>query len=388
MLSMLIKKTYQHCYKIIFCSFLFLPQFVMAGDFFQSANSVMNNTLAMTMLFIMVILLLLIFVLSNVVRSAMDIYREKRKNSIAEKVSIIVFFFLCYSGEVAAQPVTVPADTIGGLSTTVFFIMAAVIFVELMVIFALLFQIRTLLGIKNKWIELIPQPSQEGSKKKSSVTWWERLNRLRPVDQEANIDLGHNYDGIRELDNRLPPWWLYGFYLTIIFAVVYLWRMHVTHTAPTSDVEYTIAMQEAEEQRQAFLKKTASNIDENSVKYMTAANDLEAGSKSFQMQCVACHGKSGEGGVGPNLTDPYWLHGGGIKEIFRSIKYGIPEKGMKKWSEDFSPSQIAQLASYVKSLQGTNPPNGKEKQGELYTEDNETTPDEATLNDSTKIGSR
>ena len=103
---------------------------------------------------------------------------------------------------------------------------------------------------------------------------------------------------------------------------------------------------------------------------MTAANDLEAGSKSFQMQCVACHGKSGEGGVGPNLTDPYWLHGGGIKEIFRSIKYGIPEKGMKKWSEDFSPAQIAQLASYVKSLQGTNPPNGKEKQGELYTEDN------------------
>ena len=92
--------------------------------------------------------------------------------------------------------------------------------------------------------------------------------------------------------------------------------------------------------------------------------------------CIACHGKDGEGTIGPNLVDDYWLHKGGIKDIFKTIKYGYPEKGMKSWQQDLPAKSINEVASYIKSLRGTNPPNAKEKQGDLYTEEN--------LNDSTK----
>jgi cytochrome c oxidase cbb3-type subunit 3 len=189
------------------------------------------------------------------------------------------------------------------------------------------------------------------------------------MEQEANIDLGHNYDGIRELDNRLPPWWLYGFYVTIIIGAIYLWRYHVSETAPLSKQEFEIAMKKADEEKAAYLAKAANNVDENTVALMKEPAALDAGKTAFVQMCAACHGKAGEGGVGPNLTDDYWIHGGSIKDVFKTIKYGWPEKGMKAWQEDFSPVQIAQIASYIKSLHGTNPPNGKEKQGELYKED-------------------
>jgi cytochrome c oxidase cbb3-type subunit 3 len=388
MLSSIRKRISRYTIRVIlFCLFVLPAQLIFAQDLAKSARSVLDNTLVMTMLFIIVILLLLIFILSNVVRSSMDIYRQKQKDNSSIKTTIITVLFLLGGSQLMAQADPVKEEVIGGVSKSTFYIMAAVIGVELLVIFALLFQTRSLLGIKNKWVDWVPQPGQE-TERKASINWWEKFNRFRPVEQEANIDLGHNYDGIRELDNRLPPWWLYGFYLTILFAGVYLWRMHVVHTAPTSDIEYANAVKVAEEQRQAYLKKSANNIDESSVKFLSAAADLDAGNKAFQTQCVACHGKAGEGGVGPNLTDDYWLHGGGVKEIFKTIKYGVPEKGMKKWSEDFSPMQIAQLTSYVKSLHGTNPPNGKEKQGELYTEEGTSSPAASAVGDTTKIGSK
>ena len=93
--------------------------------------------------------------------------------------------------------------------------------------------------------------------------------------------------------------------------------------------------------------------------------------------CAACHGSAGEGGVGPNLIDDYWVHSGGIKEIFKTIKYGWPEKGMKSWQQDLGAKQIHEVACFIKSLHGSNPPNQKDKQGEFYKE--------KTVNDSTKV---
>ena len=122
-------------------------------------------------------------------------------------------------------------------------------------------------------------------------------------------------------------------------------------------------------EKEEYLKTAASKVDENSVTYMTEAADLAKVKKIFGLSCAPCHGADAQGVVGPNLTDDYWLHQGGLKDIFKVIKYGVPEKGMKSWKDDFSPVQIAQLSSYIKSLHGSKPANAKEPQGELYKDD-------------------
>ena len=200
---------------------------------------------------------------------------------------------------------------------------------------------------------------------------WNKMNRFKPIAEEASIDSGHNYDGIRELDNVTPPWFITGFILSIIFAGVYLYRYHVGNSAPLQIEEYEIEMAQAEKDKAAYLATQANQVDESSVKMLSGA-DIDAGHALFTQSCVACHGQSGgsmPGGVGPNLTDDYWLHGGSIKDIFKTIKYGWPEKGMISWQNTFSPIQMAQIASYIKSLKGTNPPGAKSPQGELFKDD-------------------
>ncbi len=189
---------------------------------------------------------------------------------------------------------------------------------------------------------------------------------LVPVEKEADIDLGHDYDGIRELDNRLPPWWLWLFYFTIAFAIGYIYIYHVSGIGMNQKEEYEYAMKKGEEQKIAYLASQKSAVDENTVTALEDETALESGKKVYQTNCVACHGAQGEGGVGPNLTDEYWLHGGGIKNVFKTIKYGVPEKGMISWQSQLQPETIQKVASFILTLQGTNPPNGKAPQGEIW----------------------
>ncbi|KIC95388.1 hypothetical protein OI18_06915 [Flavihumibacter solisilvae] len=266
-----------------------------------------------------------------------------------------------------ASPVTEVASAAtnyGGLEKMVFFSLVGVIAVELVTIFYFIYNLRLL--IQKEKVSTAADASPETTKI-PRVSLWSKLNNFKPAEQEADITLHHEYDGIRELDNRLPPWWLYGFYLCIVFAAIYLWRYHVSHSAPSSKEEYEIAVTKAAADKEAYLAKTASKVDENSV-VMLDAGGIAAGQAAFLTNCAACHGRQGEGGVGPNLTDEYWLHGGKINDVFKTIKYGVPEKGMRAWNEDMSPVQLAQLSSYIKSLAGTKPPNAKEQQGELYKE--------------------
>ena len=254
------------------------------------------------------------------------------------------------------------APMVNGVSDTAFYMICGVILLEILVLLTLLYNVRLVLSVHMKG-KVVAEPAAKPAAPR--ISWWEKVNRFKPAEQEMDLDLGHDYDGIRELDNRLPPWWLYGFYGCILFACVYLWRFHVAHTAPLSEEEYTISVHNAELQKAAYLKNAANLVDETTVKQLTGNADLAAGQHVFETTCFACHGKAGEGGVGPNLTDEYWLHGGSIQEIFKSIKYGWPDKGMKSWKDDYSPSQIAQIASYVSSLQGTHPANAKAPQGVL-----------------------
>lgn len=197
--------------------------------------------------------------------------------------------------------------------------------------------------------------------------FWIKFNAAVPKSKEKDILMDHSYDGIRELDNDLPPWWKYGFYLSIVLGVIYLFYYHGGNNShPVSVSEYMVAVEEAEEQKKAYLARMESLIDESNVSILMDKGDLASGEKIYMDNCRTCHGAAGEGGIGPNLTDKYWLHGGSMVDIFKTIKYGVPEKGMLSWQEKLTPKQIQQTASFITTLVGTNPPNGKEPQGEEY----------------------
>ena len=196
--------------------------------------------------------------------------------------------------------------------------------------------------------------------------FWNRFNDSVPVSQEDTVMTDHSYDGIRELDNRLPPWWLWGFYISIFFGVVYLLNYHVFEASPLQEEAYEMEMKKAEEEVQAYLASLDNLIDENSVTLTTEEVDLLAGQEIFISKCAACHGQNGEGGVGPNLTDKYWIHGGDIQSIFKTVKYGVPSKGMISWEAQLIPKEMQQVSSYIYTFEDTNPANQKEPQGELF----------------------
>ncbi|HET8828106.1 MAG TPA: cbb3-type cytochrome c oxidase N-terminal domain-containing protein [Pelobium sp.] len=195
-------------------------------------------------------------------------------------------------------------------------------------------------------------------------TIWQKLLSLRPLSEEKELLIMHDYDNIQELDNPIPAWFNWLFYGSVVFAFVYILNYHVFNLGKLQDEEYAIEMKQAEVAKEAYLAKSGNAVDENSVKLDKSVAVLDAGKAVFAQNCVACHGQNAEGIVGPNLTDEYWLHGGSVKDVFKVIKYGVPEKGMIAWEKQLSPKQISDVANYIESLKGTNPANPKAPQGE------------------------
>lgn len=197
----------------------------------------------------------------------------------------------------------------------------------------------------------------------NKVSWWQKILSLKPLSEEKDMLIEHSYDGIRELDNPIPGWFNFLFYGSIIFGIVYFLNYHVFKTGMLQDEEYVVEMREAEEAKKIFLSQSANMVDESTVTLDLSAGVLSEGQAIYTQNCTPCHGAGGEGTVGPNLTDNYWLHGGSIKDVFKVIKYGVPDKGMISWEKQLTPKQIAEVANYVKSLKGTNPANPKAPQG-------------------------
>lgn len=207
---------------------------------------------------------------------------------------------------------------------------------------------------------------------------YKRWTNVVPVEREGEIMFHHDFDGIHELDNKLPPWWVALFYITIAFAVVYMTYYHFTDMGASSTERYEAEVKAAQEAIKANLAKQANLVDENSVTETTDATALSIGKNIYNSNCVACHGANGEGGVGPNLTDKYWIHGGNIKDLFKTIKYGVPAKGMISWQSQLRPIDMQNVASYILTLQGTNPANAKEPQGTLYEPGQQAAPADST----------
>ena len=184
------------------------------------------------------------------------------------------------------------------------------------------------------------------------------------VDDVTKIKFfgGHEYDGIKELDNPLPPWLKYLFYVTIIFSISYLILLFVFKD------DSIIQVKEYRKEVMAARAKTEVAVKEEAVKTaaapMTEEQILAAGKAIYDKTCLVCHGKFGEGLVGPNFTDEYWIHGGKPEDLLKVINEGVLEKGMISYQSQLNKTQINNVIGYILSLQGSNPPNPKAPQGE------------------------
>ncbi|MBZ0111808.1 MAG: c-type cytochrome [Thermoanaerobaculia bacterium] len=182
----------------------------------------------------------------------------------------------------------------------------------------------------------------------------------KPRTEEEALLLDHEYDGIRELDNQLPGWWLWLFYLTILFSIVYLVWYHVLDRGLSTQDQYELEVARA---HAAGLGIHYESWGED-VELQTDASSLERGREVFINQCAVCHGQLGEGLIGPNFTDDYFLHGAGFVDSIRTIEEGVPEKGMISWKSQLSREDVRSVASFIYTLRGSNPPNPKAPQGE------------------------
>ena len=207
------------------------------------------------------------------------------------------------------------------------------------------------------------------------MTWFNTLYSKslgqKPIQEEHEIILDHNYDGIKELDNDLPPWWKYGFYASIVFAALYLVNYHILDGDNQIDeLEAEIAQAKIDIEE---YKKTAKDlVDFNTVTVLTEASDINAGKAIFETNCVACHKADGGGGIGPNLTDKHWILGGGIKNVFKTISEGGRDgKGMIAWKQSLKPAEMAQVASYLLRFQDTTPAEPKAPEGDIWVDENE-----------------
>ena len=204
--------------------------------------------------------------------------------------------------------------------------------------------------------------------------WYQNLLKIFtstvPIEREGELLLEHDYDGIKELDNNLPPWWVYLFYGCIIFAVVYLVRFEIMG-ADDQETEFKKEMAQAQIDIAEYKKTAPDLMDENTVTLLTAAGDLAAGKAIFTANCVACHRADGGGQIGPNLTDDQWILGGGIKNVFHTLVNGGRDgKGMISWKGTLKPKEMQEVASYVLSLKGSNPKDPKAPEGEIWVDEN------------------
>lgn len=315
--------------------------------------SISTNTMLLVVIFI---LLAVILLLANIVSNALDVFRNKKSKTITT-VALLILTTLSAN----AQEATTTSTGLASMVNTMTLVLSIVIAIELAMIVYLVKQIRFLTGIEDLEVE---------EKKQGKFrSLWDKINSFKTAEEEEKLDIGHSYDGIRELDNVAPPWFTIGFAATILFAFVYMYRYHVSHSAPLQIEEFEIEMKKAQAEKEARDKLNPPKVvDENNIKMLSAA-EIEKGKTAFVKNCATCHANDGGGGAGPNLTDDYWLHGGSMNNIFASIKHGYPEKGMPGWIDILGAEQVDQLTSYIKSLKGSSPAAPKEKQGELYNED-------------------
>lgn len=204
--------------------------------------------------------------------------------------------------------------------------------------------------------------------------WYKKLvaTFVRPestIVSEDQLLLEHDYDGIKELDNNLPPWWVYLFYASIVFGVVYMVRFEILG-ADDQEMELAKEIAQAKIEVAEYMKTAPDMMDEKTVTVLTDPADLAVGKEIYTTNCAACHRADAGGQIGPNLTDDEWILGGGIKNIFHTLVNGGRDgKGMIAWKGTLKPKEMQKVASYIMSLKGSNPVDAKAPEGEVWVEE-------------------
>lgn len=180
-------------------------------------------------------------------------------------------------------------------------------------------------------------------------------NDDRPSHEAFSFD--HEADGIRELDNLLPRWWVWLFYLTTIFAIIYMVYYHVMNAGDSQASAYEKEFKKGEEIKSTAMARFESSLGSTQPSVDKAI--LADGQRLYVNNCAPCHRPDGGGLVGPNLTDDYWIHGSKFEDNLKVIWNGVPEKGMVTWKGVLKPGEIHAVASYIYTLRGTHPANPK-----------------------------
>ncbi len=330
------------------------------------------NQLAILLMILIVVLAFVIWGMGQVLTALGKQLVDKNKAGTKVLSLVLIAGFSLLSQVSFAQDALSPAvaeqlPNYGGLTSSAYYMFLTVIGMELVVILFLAFSIRRM------YTELLPEKVKPKFESSKLAAWWSKLDqklftKAVSVEKEADVMLDHDYDGIKELDNALPPWWKYGFYITIGIAFIYLLNFHVFGIGLNPTQEYNAEMEQARIKKEIYEANNKDRIDEKNV-LMADADGIKAGQRLFDANCVACHLKDGGGSVGPNLTDDYWLHKGSLNDIYNTIKVGYADKGMQSWSGQFTPKEIRFLASFIKSLKGTKPAAPKAQQGEFYVDE-------------------
>jgi cytochrome c oxidase cbb3-type subunit 3 len=321
------------------------------------------------LLFLTVILFFSIFLMSNSVKSLIKSDAIKKKlieneskgsSTVVKTIALLVgaFGLMALNSNASAFTFNGPGIAEEGMPW---------LLIENSDIYALIIVDIILLGVlwylrglfKEFMAMLIPEKPKPAKKGFVFKKWNKVLTDVVEIEDEESILMDHEYDGIHELDNNLPPWWVWMFYATIIFGIIYIFNYHILGTGDLQIAAYEKDMVESKKEVDAYLTKMAMNVDETNATLMTDATDISTGKGLFEVNCVSCHNPNGEGNIGPNLTDKFWLYGNDIKDLFKLVKIGNAN-GMPEHASKLNPVQIQQVTSFVLSMPYTK---GKEPQG-------------------------
>jgi cytochrome c oxidase cbb3-type subunit 3 len=311
------------------------------------------TALASIMVIFTAILVGFVISLSSSAKNILEFKRSKIKGGMK---TILLLFGISMSSELFAATETGSTDYLVSFPDSAFWTFFALDVVLIMIILYLT-------GIMRGVLSEYKVPA----KINLFAKWNKQLTDVVPIEEEGSILLDHDYDGIKELDNNLPPWWKYGFYVTIVWSVFYLFYYNVFNVGLLQEQEFLTEMEEGEREVAEYKRLHPVLITADNVTLLEDASSIAKGEKVYTDYCKTCHMENGRGGAGPNLTDNTWIYGGDIKAVFKTISDGT-SNGMAKWSDIIKADEIQSVASYILQLDYVAPPDGIAAQGKIIVE--------------------